>query len=267
MLVVRAVGEHGVSEARKELIDLMGHPSPEVAVAAVHALTRVGLGEDVAQLAASLDKRKGKADMAFRMQVLDALASTQNEKALEAILRFAGGSDAEMRAVAMGSLATARVERGELERLELAGWHIARGVAEHAPRLVDLAVAAEVQRLVAAGQPAEQAWAQALARLGAPGPVAAEFAKVPAQARWLPATVALFTPAVVAVGVAVLLGVKAAGGMEMLLATHVFLVTVGYCTGFVLGLLALWAVVSRLVWGWPAARGACRRPTPATWRS
>jgi len=44
-------------------------------------------------------------------------------------------------AVAIGSLASARVERSELERLELGGWHIARGLAERAPKLVDLAAA------------------------------------------------------------------------------------------------------------------------------
>ena len=48
----------------------------------------------------------------------------------------------------------------------------------------------DVQQLVRSDQPPGVAWEKALARLGAPGQLAAEFAKVsPAPAFWLPARI------------------------------------------------------------------------------
>src|SRR5262249_54274987 len=66
----------------------------------------------------------------------------------------------------------------------------------------------EVQRLVAAGQTPEIAWETALARLGDPRQLAAEFAKVspPGALGWLPARVAVTVLAVLGLVIAWLIG-------------------------------------------------------------
>jgi hypothetical protein len=84
---------------------LASHRSPEVASAAVASLSKVGRGGSVDELIASLEKRKGKVDLAFQIQTLDALGATGTDQALDAVLRFAQGSDPELRAASMGSLA------------------------------------------------------------------------------------------------------------------------------------------------------------------
>src|SRR5215471_15670012 len=66
----------------------------------------------------------------------------------------------------------------------------------------------EVQRLVAAGQTPASAWETALARLGDPRQLAAEFGKVsaPGALGWLPARVVVALLALLGLGLAWLLG-------------------------------------------------------------
>jgi hypothetical protein len=107
------------------------------------------------------------------------------------------------------------------------------------------------QRLVAAPLEPAQAWQEALRRLGDSGQLAAEFARVPAMpAGWLPARVALYVPAIVAL-LALAVAYRLGGGRgDWLLAAHVFCVTLGYVTAFVVGALAVWSIFSRALAGW-----------------
>jgi len=115
----------------------------------------------------------------------------------------------------------------------------------------------EVSRLQQSGQALEQAWATALARLGAPGQLATEFAKVP-EVRplgWLPARVVLAMYSILAVGLAWLLFVRWRDGRAgLLLGVHVLTVTLGYMAAFAVGALSVWAIVTRVIVGWDARR-------------
>jgi hypothetical protein len=119
----------------------------------------------------------------------------------------------------------------------------------------------EVQRLLQLGQPAEQAFTAALARLGSPEQLAAEFGKVPpSPVAWLPGRLAL--------GILVALGLCMAwlllsrlwqGQMEPLLAAHIFTVTLGYTASFAVGALAVWSILVRAARGWDVHRSEALR--------
>jgi hypothetical protein len=108
----------------------------------------------------------------------------------------------------------------------------------------------EVQRLIAAGQTPASAWETALARLGDPRQLAAEFGKVsaPGTLRRLPARVAVL--ALLGIGLAWLIGTNVIPGkFGGLLAVHAFTITIGYLMTFAVGFLAVWALLSRVVAG------------------
>ncbi|HVR76536.1 MAG TPA: HEAT repeat domain-containing protein [Planctomycetota bacterium] len=104
-VAAKLAGHLSLEAARDDLEKLVGHPSIEVSTAAVESIARVGIGSSSQNVAAALERRKGNADLAFRIQALDALSRSGTAEALEVVLRFARGSDAEMRIVSMGSLA------------------------------------------------------------------------------------------------------------------------------------------------------------------
>ena len=102
----------------------------------------------------------------------------------------------------------------------------------------------DVEQLVRSGQSPEQAWETARARLGAPGQLAGEFAKL--RATWLPARLAY--GALIVGGVllgALLVAGLARGRYGPLLAVHVFTVTIGYAAAFAVGGLAVCAILAR----------------------
>jgi hypothetical protein len=106
----------------------------------------------------------------------------------------------------------------------------------------------EVDRLMQAGQPLERAVQVAAARLGRPGELAAEFAKVPPPfSPWLPVRLAWVAIAVLAVS---LLGGLAprltVGGPDALLAVHRGAVTLGYLATLAVGSLAVCFLLTRL---------------------
>jgi len=116
----------------------------------------------------------------------------------------------------------------------------------------------EVQRLIAAGQTPANAWETALARLGDPRQLAAEFGKVsaPGALGWLPARVIVAELALLGLGLAWLIGTKLfQGQFGVLLAGHVFTIILGYVTIFAVGFLAVWALLSRVVAGTEARQG------------
>ena len=114
----------------------------------------------------------------------------------------------------------------------------------------------EVQRLIAAGQTPASAWETALARLGDPRQLAAEFGKVsaPGTLRRLPARVAVL--ALLGIGLAWLIGTNVIPGkFGGLLAVHAFTITIGYLMTFAVGFLAVWALLSRVIAGTEARQG------------
>lgn len=126
----------------------------------------------------------------------------------------------------------------------------------------------EIQRLKRAGRPPEEAFVAAVARLGDCGELAAEFRKVPTLGplSWRPAQVLL---AVCGLLTLVLAGyvVKEVwqGKVSLLLASHVFAVTVGYSVVFAVGALAVWSLVARVALGWNDVRSAALRATMRSW--
>jgi hypothetical protein len=116
----------------------------------------------------------------------------------------------------------------------------------------------DFDRLVRSGERPESAWSAAVARIGTPEQLAREFAKVDdRRPGWLPARVATFAFIVLAVTAGVFVVSRLVGGRaELLLASHVLAVTVGYGATFVVGGLAAWSVISRALGGWDAPRAA-----------
>lgn len=119
----------------------------------------------------------------------------------------------------------------------------------------------EVQRLVLAGKSPEQAWVAALGRLGAPEQLAGEFDKLAQEpVAWLPARLILiFLGGLALLAAAWLASRFVEGRMEAVLASHIFAITLGYTAMFALGLLAVWSLLVRVVWGWDGQRAASFR--------
>lgn len=122
-LLARLAGELRLEEARGHLEKLLSHASPDVSRAALGSLLRIGLAGGSAEgIIAALEKKKSKGDLSFEVEALDGVARKGTDDALEVILRFARGSDPEMRAVAMGSLSlfkgNPKAQKALLERLE-----------------------------------------------------------------------------------------------------------------------------------------------------
>jgi hypothetical protein len=108
----------------------------------------------------------------------------------------------------------------------------------------------EVEQLTSTGCSPEEAVEVAMARLGHPGALAAEFAKVPSSAPWLPVRVAFVGGAVLAASMVMPLWPKlVAGGVTSLLATHMGLVMLGYVSTMLVGFLATCYVIARLFRG------------------
>ena len=88
-----------------------------------------------------------------------------------------------------------------------------------------------MQKQVQAGLEPRQAWTAALAQLGSPDAIAAEYGKLSEHAvwRWLPAKVILGGYAVVAAMFACLVGARVLfAKADTLLAVHILMITLGY---------------------------------------
>jgi hypothetical protein len=102
----------------------------------------------------------------------------------------------------------------------------------------------EIARLRGTGVSTDKAFEMALSKLGAPAPVVAEFDKLTATpATWLPIKVARASVVMVALFLPVVFAFKLDKGA--LLATHVVCVTLGYLMTFVIGGLAVCALLSQ----------------------
>jgi cytochrome c assembly protein len=103
--------------------------------------------------------------------------------------------------------------------------------------------------LTAHGEPPDAAWSAALASLGPTPSLAREFRKLDRAARiWPPAWIALAATALVLVLTILVIGPRARTGA--LIATHVILITTGYCALLALGLLSATAALARAFAGW-----------------
>jgi hypothetical protein len=148
----------------------------------------------------------------------------------------------------------------DLER-QIRDWRQTQAVAVgERPELLDELeshLREETQRLTQSGRPPEEAWLTAVARLGTPGQLAAEFAKLPPAGpfAWIPvrAVVAVFV--MLAIGVTWLLFARwSEGRIGLLLVAHVLTVTLGYSSAFAIGTLAVWAILTRANSGWDDRR-------------
>ncbi|MCZ6795771.1 MAG: HEAT repeat domain-containing protein [Planctomycetota bacterium] len=110
-------GELRLTGARTHLVKLLTHRSVDVAEAAVGALSRIGVGDDARSIARALKRRPGAADLSFRIAAMDALASSDSERAADVVLDFARGTGAVMRKVALGSLASRQDDPRALKAL------------------------------------------------------------------------------------------------------------------------------------------------------
>ncbi len=103
-VAARLAGLLKLEDARRELEKLTSHRSMPVAIASLEALTQIGVASSMARITAALEARKGKNDLEYRIRALDAIASSGTAAAVKLIGKLARGRDANMRAVAMGSL-------------------------------------------------------------------------------------------------------------------------------------------------------------------
>jgi hypothetical protein len=137
----------------------------------------------------------------------------------------------------------------------IAQWRQSQAAAGCGPDVLDELeshLREEMRRLVLAGEPEERALEAALSRLGSPGAIAAEFAKVAPLADWLPIRLAYGLVLVLAGAACVLAGLFRGAGetpASFLLRVHVAAITFGYVTVFISGALAICYVLDRLFRG------------------
>ena len=100
-VLARLAAELKLDGAHAELVRLVGHRSRELAITAIEALARIGVGDALEEIGAALD-RPG-VDVRLRARALDALVASK--RGIEFAIGAASGKDPELRAIAMGSLA------------------------------------------------------------------------------------------------------------------------------------------------------------------
>ncbi len=101
-----------------------------------------------------------------------------------------------------------------------------------------------IERLLKAGMNESEAFQTALAQLGPSPAISAEFKKLD-QCTWLPVKIVIGTE-VTLVLLAAFLAMRAGkAGFNLLLGTHVFTVTLGYATAFLIGALGICFVCQR----------------------
>lgn len=104
----------------------------------------------------------------------------------------------------------------------------------------------ELQQLIQSGNPEEQAFALAVSRLGPPRALGAEFAKVAEPASWLPIRLMTFGVTILTtLLVGFLLLRWQEGRLDLLLATHVGTITLGYTYSLIVGALVICYVLTR----------------------
>jgi hypothetical protein len=104
----------------------------------------------------------------------------------------------------------------------------------------------ELQQLIQSGHSEEQAFALAVSRLGPPRALATEFAKVAEPASWLPIRLMMF---ILTIFTTLLIGFLLLrwqeGRLDLLVATHVGAITLGYTYSLIIGTLVICYVLTR----------------------
>jgi hypothetical protein len=105
----------------------------------------------------------------------------------------------------------------------------------------------EIARLIEMQIPEDKLFETALAKLGSPSELAAEYAKLnPISRAWLPVRIARIAAVAAAVVAAALLARKLADGrISILLTVHIWTVTIGYLSMFLIGGLGICYVCAR----------------------
>lgn len=117
----------------------------------------------------------------------------------------------------------------------------------------------EFDRLVSSGKAQQDAWTEAIEKLGQPAQIAREFHKLHHR-HWLPAWIISSGLAIGIAWVAFFCFSRVASGrITMLLATHVVLVTAGYTAVFAIGFMGICAAAIRAVSGWNDEQDAALR--------
>jgi hypothetical protein len=122
----------------------------------------------------------------------------------------------------------------------------------------------EFDRLVSSGKTQQDAWNQAIEKLGQPAQIAREFHKLQqsesGQRHWLPAWI---ISSVLALGITLVafrcFSRVASGRFTMLLATHVVAITAGYTAVFAIGFMGICAAAIRAASGWNDEQDAALR--------
>jgi len=147
------------------------------------------------------------------------------------------------------------------EQIQLWRGGLAESLGEQSEALVELEshLRDHFEQRVRAGQAPHEAWQEAVAKLGSPGGLKEEFAKLHNRP-WIPGWVAL--GGMLICGLAMLWFVARGmtiGKFRALLAVHVLTVVIGYVAMYMIGMLAAWAILSRAVAGWDGARNGAFR--------
>ncbi len=101
--LARLAGEIKLDDARVKLVEAIDHADEEVALASIEALEKLGLAGAVDRIA-ELFRESRRLSVGLRIQILDALAASGDEKALDIVLDAARTGDVPTRAIATGSL-------------------------------------------------------------------------------------------------------------------------------------------------------------------
>jgi len=121
----------------------------------------------------------------------------------------------------------------------------ARGVSHETVDELETHLRENVDQLVRSGMAELEAFQRAVTQLGGARTIASEFQKLD-QPTWLPVKVAIGAGGVTALALAIVLIVRFdAGRLSFLLASHVFMVTLGYTTTFLVGGLGICFVGQR----------------------
>ncbi len=103
-VVARAAGDLGLEEARQGLEKALKHPDPFTAGAAAEAIGKIGASPSSKKLIAALEKGRARRNLRFRAKALDALATSDDDKALAFLLKASGSKDSILKALVMQSL-------------------------------------------------------------------------------------------------------------------------------------------------------------------
>jgi HEAT repeat protein len=103
-VLLQVIEKLRLEPARAEVIKLVSHSDAGVSSQALSALVALGIGSDSSVVAKAVTKLRG-GSLDARIRVLDGLARSGEAAAISAVIEAAQSKDADLRAIALGSLA------------------------------------------------------------------------------------------------------------------------------------------------------------------